>query len=701
MVDFSLRKARNNWKQLSSPTKSKLPSSPSKFKATSYQHLDKSKEYSQLPEIDVKERQKVGTSMQRRLSVHNPKFIPPKLDYAIPLPLMDLSIDNITSQDSVPTSTQPLFNQDIKFQTKFIDVYDGKSLKDILSNPKFDAKTFVNKKLGDATAIEIDQFTSNLNDLSLEIQDDIKSNINKSYKEVLMVNKKLETASLELRNLRSKMQQLQDVMNQFTTMAEKRLQIENHENRRSSILVPSTNPNGNGIASLSMNSKNKKRDRTSVFMQEKIWSNELNVLFKTVEGVHKYMSPTSGRHILLESGDWLELNAATLKPIQTVHIVILNDMVLIASKHLEKKQHFVVSQCAALRDITINPGTNMIISFYFPNKQHCLYQNKKGTEYQKLMDIIRRAKDDLRDIFQAEEEGAKKIRDSFTYLKSSQQTPVRQESSSPIKSPTRKQSVTITTPNHLQLYQDQLFQNITLSMHTNSISGDTVTLINQLKLLDDHLEGLDFQISRLDFNSSIEKLLNIEITLKKLRSEVNSEEAILLDLLNLKCDHKREAITQKLVHIISSEISDTQKLTECIKGMITLNLPVDALKLYLKNRTHFIQELILQVSINHNPTAYVTQVAVIRFQTLKKVVKQFQSIYGSVQNQYSSVIVNWSNEEVDKHFILMNKQLVNDERLTPQSIKVTRKQIDELKTVGIDFVYKLDNFIKNNSGKIC
>lgn len=136
------------------------------------------------------------------------------------------------------------------------------------------------------------------------------------------------------------------------------------------------------------------------------------------------------------------------------------------------------------------------------------------------------------------------------------------------------------------------------------------------------------------------------------------------------------------------------------ENMIKLGLPEQALDLFLQNRSNFIQDLILQIGSVDNPTNYLTQLAVIRFQTIKKTVEDFQDIFKELGAKISSILVDWCSDEVDNHFKLVDKQLLNDEMLSPGSIKSSRKQIDGLKAVGLDFVYKLDEFIKKNSDKI-
>lgn len=101
-----------------------------------------------------------------------------------------------------------------------------------------------------------------------------------------------------------------------------------------------------------------------------------------------------------------------------------------------------------------------------------------------------------------------------------------------------------------------------------------------------------------------------------------------------------------------------------------------------------------------NTANYLTQIAVIRFQSIKKTIINFREIFQEDKDRFSSILVNWCREEADQHFLLIEKQLPNDEPISPASIRSSRKQIDGLKSVGLDFVYKLDDFIRKNNHKI-
>jgi len=79
----------------------------------------------------------------------------------------------------------------------------------------------------------------------------------------------------------------------------------------------------------------KRSNRSSVANLEALWSTHLQTLWKRVEGSQKYLPAVPGRHVVHESGRWVELNAATWKPRRRVHLILLNDHLLFAS---EKKR---------------------------------------------------------------------------------------------------------------------------------------------------------------------------------------------------------------------------------------------------------------------------------------------------------------------------------------------------------------------------
>lgn len=91
-----------------------------------------------------------------------------------------------------------------------------------------------------------------------------------------------------------------------------------------------------GVEVTTMSVADRKRaNRSSVANLEALWTTHLQALWQRVEGSQKYLPAAPGRHILYESSRWVELNSATWKPRRRVHMILLNDHLLIAT---EKKR---------------------------------------------------------------------------------------------------------------------------------------------------------------------------------------------------------------------------------------------------------------------------------------------------------------------------------------------------------------------------
>lgn len=818
MVEISLRKARNNWKNVTgSPSKSKTASGAStpvdkekEKKKRSKKSKDKSKEkgktpkanpysqldssYTPLPTINAREKNKAATSMQRRLSMHTQNYVPPTLDYSMPLPMSSLGKDNDSMATDNASSAAPKDpsqfyrggpNSTMSRELAKIgdsrapraqpskpavqpisDLLQTSVLRSLLSDTNFNTKQFVRERLGNASASDIDAFTTALTNLSDRVQSDVKQNLNKSYNEIIQVNDGLYVASNELKTLRENFKQLMEVVTEFDNAARARLTIEQESEAQRKGGAP-------GLLPPATTSQKQRRDRSSIVVLDKIWREELINLVDTVDGsknvVFEGGQRNENRHIVMKSADWVELNSTTLRFLQMVRFYILNDLIIVASRN--KNNDLVLNQCLDLKTINVSkqPNANRILfkpdsvgndpATITANKNitnGLLYETRDQKECLDVLEAIRKAKDGLCDIFETEVEHERKIKESFKYLQSSQQTPStdRYNSRSPNKSNRRSIGVSMTPKRNsrhasgmnptvgmaggngiaagvaanasgvstiVNSFMDQnLLQSLSLSMHTSQLGNDTTSVPAQLKSLDDQIEEVDVQIARLKFDNAVEALSIIEDKINNLYQhsylQRNGREAspddngngdftMLYNLLMLKITQRRDTIGGKLSQSILAD-SEISRLLTNVQILVKLGLKEQSLDLFLQNRATTIQNLTLQIGSFDNPVNYLTQLAVIRFQTIKQTIMNFQRIFvktgenGTSDKKFSSILVNWCSEEVDKHFQLIDKQLLNNEMLSPTSIKSTRKQIDDLKTVGLDFVYKLDDFIRKNKEMI-
>lgn len=707
MVEFSLRKARNNWQNKrqgagvangqppDSSTRQNQLKNGSKNAMESLPSQDGGKE-APLPTMNARDRSRVASIMQRRLSVHNPGHGAPSIDFSAPLPSvsafgMNSSGSPGISEGETTTNAKPMASLYSRSSG-----YTPAQLRKMLSDPSFDVSSFVHNKLGTASALDIDNFTSNLSELSIQVQDEIKLNINRSYREIMTVNNDLSIASAELKQLRMSINELGEVMDQFKDLADKKIQEEETYQKRLQN-QESTSSNSGLLPPMKTASRvHPHTERASVMILGKMWDQELTKLYKEVEGSQKYITQVNGRHILLSSENWKELNTTTLKAYHKVKLFILNDMILVAEKPRDNKNEFVISRHALLKDVNIVPdkSSRLRLIFKFGNTSSTLYEAPDLDKCEQFLSTFRSAKDDLHDILKSEAENSQKIKESFVYL---HQTPGKETSKSPIKVNRRSQGPL--TPGRNSEVEQRLLQNISLSVHSRPLSRDASSVTHGLKVMEDALQEVNIEYSRVNLEKAVDILTEVKSELQEISGNVVGEDVLLYNLISLKINEREEAISSKLSMIILFN-NDIYQLKSAIRAMVKLDLSREALDLLLQNRSNVIQDLILQIGSSDHPTIYLTQLAVVRFQTIKATVLNFQELFDTTDPKVSSILVTWCSEEVDKHFQLISKQLLNEDILSPMAIKSSRKQIDNLKPVGLDFVYKLDEFIKKNSDKL-
>ena len=80
---------------------------------------------------------------------------------------------------------------------------------------------------------------------------------------------------------------------------------------------------------------------------EQIYKAQLTSLWENIEGSQKFVPLVPGRHLVAETSQFVEINAATYKPKQAVALFLLDDLLLIA---VQRKRHYgnrihLVAEC--------------------------------------------------------------------------------------------------------------------------------------------------------------------------------------------------------------------------------------------------------------------------------------------------------------------------------------------------------------------
>jgi hypothetical protein len=91
-----------------------------------------------------------------------------------------------------------------------------------------------------------------------------------------------------------------------------------------------------------------------------LYRTQLSALWEGVEGSQKYLPLIPGRHLVAEAASFVELNSATYKARQAVHLFLLNDALLVSVKKRggpieggAAKSRLVAERCFNLSEIVV------------------------------------------------------------------------------------------------------------------------------------------------------------------------------------------------------------------------------------------------------------------------------------------------------------------------------------------------------------
>lgn len=211
----------------------------------------------------------------------------------------------------------------------------------------------INTIFANATGQEISDYQANLHKIRNRTSTDLQQNVYQNRTQFIKISKEAEKLKGEIRTLRNLMSELKANTNALSQASPR------HK--------PGSSELDESEPSLATPNLRRRGDRSSVADLGIMWSNQLQTLWKNVEGSQKFLPAVPGRHILRDSPKWVELNAATWKARRAIHIFLLNDYLLVAARKRKKfdsnpdgadggsprQQKLIAEHCWPLQDIEI------------------------------------------------------------------------------------------------------------------------------------------------------------------------------------------------------------------------------------------------------------------------------------------------------------------------------------------------------------
>lgn len=593
----------------------------------------------------------------------------------------------------------------------------------------------ISRELGEASAHEIDEFDKVLRKEQIVVSKDIKTKINENQKQILQLTNDLKDIQDDLLTLRLQRKDLYEVLDDFKEAAQRRLQIENQET-----------PAISSISSL-----NKKRDRTSIMVVQKMWATELQSLFKHVHGASKYIQPIPGRHVIAESGRWLEVNIGTWKPVKSCHLFILNDLILIATKNSNQegsKARLQATLCWPLISVHLTQINNLkqnnnesreyLINLKYKSLSY-IYQTDRFDHYLKITEAFNKARDEFLQHERLQLAGRGK--ESANTNEEKRQLRRSLRNSEIIDNDDSKR----TSGTFNRKSTEIVLQDISAKVHSRNRSNDFGTPINkynndkssifvELKVLEDKLDDVDVEIAHNQYDQAVgyighieSKLRNIESISRKQKSDSIEEVNLLLEVVSMKIETRRTKILQGLIFDLQNNIGQLSEdeIENIICHFESFGQLEKGINQYLSAMSNYLSSMISRLTVEVQGSTkidvfnFLANLVVIHITLIKRVIDVYNHKISNILSRNedidvdSSGLIDWCMEEISKLVVQVNKQLygtildyttnfdidqpeyrIMDEVLFDEFLNILIPQLNDLKSVGVNADYKFESILE-------
>ena len=526
--------------------------------------------------------------------------------------------------------------------------------------------------LSHASAQEIEGYQTDLRKLKHQTSADLQQSVYQNRTQFIKISKEAEKLKGEIDTLRELMSELTGALGQANGNA------------------------ANGVRSPLNGERAARRhaNRSSVANLESMWNVQLQALWKNVERSQKFLPAIPGRHIVLETPQWVELDSATWKPKRPVHIVLLNDHLLVASKKRKKMDpnsahqgpaptKLVAEECWPLQDIDLidlganlaqggadgmiderNVGTAVNIraankSFTYRHDQ----RNKAAKD--ELLLTFRRTAEELRKSVKAEigdkENGPNEALHHFAA-----------RNLAPGEKP-------------------EIIETINTSSEKPEILIEVDGKQQNLRWVEGQIDDLDIDIALQNFELAVTKIERLRKVASGLLNHTIAQE-----LISFKIDERASRLGATLVRALIDTPSFLEATKSHTSWLARLGLEDRAREAFLQARTDILVKRARQCVFEGDLHKYVFQVSYIYTTIVKNTATIYQACFAPIA---MSACIKWAKGHLEQLNVTLVRQLSSVERggtIWQECLELVWEHEASLKQVGLDF---LEVIAKDLGGK--
>ena len=491
--------------------------------------------------------------------------------------------------------------------------------------------------LSHASEQDIQDYQNSLRRVKNRTSTDLQQNVYQNRTQFIKISKEAEKLKSEIDVLRGLMSELTGALGQTNTVS---------------------NPSDTNISPLDGASQSRKRaNRSSVANLESMWNVQLQALWKNVERSQKFLPAIPGRHIVMETGQWVELDSATWKAKRPVHIVLLNDHLLVASVKRKRTDpndpnqkgpaptKLVAEECWPLQDIDLaDLGANLAaagasavaderdigtaLNVRSGGKSFTYrHQRRDVAAKTALLLAFRKTLEELRKTNRSETEQSSSPNESLTYFASRDPASAKKpEIMDKVSSPRVQPEILVEVDGKQQ----------------------------NLRWVEGQIDDLDIDIALQRFEKATEKVERLRKLAKGLKGN-----SIAQDLILVKVDER----AAKLATTLTRALVDTPSFLEATKTttafLTRLGFEDRAREAYLDARTKTLTKRARQCVFEGDLHRYIFQVSYVYFAMVKNTVVIYQACFAPLM---MSACIKWATEHLETFNALLIRQLSSVER---------------------------------------
>ena len=411
--------------------------------------------------------------------------------------------------------------------------------------------------LADASEQDITEYQNDLRKTQARNTTELQHNVYQNRTQFIKISKDAEKLKEEMRTLRNLMSEVTGILGQATTA---------------------------GSGGETDAKAKRKANRSSVANLEALWNTHLQTLWKRVEGSQKFLPAVPGRHILYESGRWVELNAATWKARRRVYLILLNDHLLLASekkrvdpsgaappsnanntndprqKRPQLQTQLVADRCFLLQDVYLTdigapPNASPAMSSISSTSSNAssnsnavnvcvgaesftfgITSSQDSSEKAKFLTNFRKASEDLRKQLASETENREKTRESVNYYATRSSGLWKRAD---LMDGLNECNASMSSPSPSGASSTGSSMLLDVSGRTRSIRD-----------IESEIDSLDIDIALQHFESAVPKVESLRDTAKGIRGNSWAQ-----DVVSFKVDERASKLAAILVRALCEESS--------------------------------------------------------------------------------------------------------------------------------------------------